>query len=239
MKSNNFFSVLQHKNPFLSIVGWLNVGLLLIFLGLYSFDTRTILGISPWIKPIKFSVSIVVYLWTMVLVLDCLKGVSKKVKTYSFWIGWAMVIEIALITLQSARGTTSHFNIVHTLDMIIFNVMGVFILINTIVLIMITIDYFRLSVKLSPEMLWAIRLGLILLLLASFEAGFMLGLNKHTVGAADGSKGLPLLNWSTRFGDLRIAHFVGMHAIQLLPLLVLFNQKLNIFKNPKSKKQWL
>ena len=90
----------------------------------------------------------------------------------------------------------------------------------------------------DPALGWALRLGLILTVLGASTGGLMTRptaaqianarathqmplSGAHTVGAPDGGPGLPLTGWSTRHGDVRVPHFIGLHAWQVLPLFVL------------------
>jgi hypothetical protein len=67
-------------------------------------------------------------------------------------------------------------------------------------------------------MVAAIRYSIVIFLVGNAIGGYMLARGSHTVGAADGGPGLPFVNWSVIAGDLRIAHFIAIHAIQIVPL---------------------
>lgn len=75
------------------------------------FEPRTVLGQSTWAKPAKVSISIALYLATMLWMLgfDTLRPrLSHIVLTAS---AWMLLIETVVIVLQAARGSSSHFNV--------------------------------------------------------------------------------------------------------------------------------
>jgi hypothetical protein len=199
---------------------WWNVALLAVSVAALPFDRRTILGLNPWIKPIKFELSVIVFLVTIALMLWALDGPGHA--RAKVWLGWgfgvAMIVENTIIALQSARGVRSHMNFETHLDAALFATMGVFILFNTVLAAWLLVLWSRTSAGLPPAVVWGIRLGLAMLLAGSIEGVRMVTHGSHTVGAEDGLPGLPFVNWSTRYGDLRVAHFFALHALQLFPL---------------------
>jgi hypothetical protein len=214
-----WLSELYARNPVLATTGWFHWALVAVLILIYPFDSRTILGISPWIKPMKFASSIAIYVWTLGWYLHYLSGRKRLVRIISIGVSALMFGEMTLITLQAARGTTSHFNVATPLDAAIFATMGSMIGSNTVLVAVALILFFVTKTEIPRAYLWGIRLGMIVFLLASVEGVFMVIHGSHTVGAPDGGPGLPFVNWSRQHGDLRVAHFVGMHALQVLPLI--------------------
>ena len=129
-----------------------------------------------------------------------------------------MLVENSLIFMQAARGVSSHFNITTAFDGIIFSIMGLFILINTFLILYTIILFFTQKIELETSLLWAWRAGLLFFFLGGISGGIMSGTLHHTIGAVDGGPGLPFLNWSTLAGDIRAAHFITLHGLQAIPL---------------------
>ncbi len=198
---------------------WWNAGLLVLSVVALPFDQRMILGLNPWIKPIKFELSVIVYVLTLLLLMRTLSEDSRwsELRRRMGWgFGVAMVVEISLIAVQSARGVRSHMNYTSWFNGLAFSVMGIFIVLNTILLAMLFLLFVKARLRRPAAEVWGIRLGLLMLLAGSVEGVLMVTGGGHTVGAADGGAGLPFLNWSTAHGDLRVAHFFALHALQLL-----------------------
>jgi hypothetical protein len=182
-------------------------------------DDRLILGINPWIKPAKFLVSVAIYFLTLSWMVPRIEG-YRRVTTVIAWVAIAtMVTENVLIIMQSARGTTSHFNIASLFDAMVFQTMGVMILFNTMAIVWLLVLFKRSPKPMPRAQLTGIRLGLLLFIIGGLQGGMMVTTMGHSVGVPEGGPGLPFVNWSTEGGDLRSAHFVGLHALQVLPLL--------------------
>ena len=166
----------------------------------------------------KFYISIGIMSWTISWLAYYLTN-QKKVLVYSWVVVITMVVEMIIISFQSARGQQSHFNVSTPFNGILFSIMGVSITIFTLWTAYICLLFFlQKEFSISKTYLLSIKLGLILFILFALEGWVMVGKLSHTIGAADGSPGLPFVNWSKEYGDLRIAHFFGMHSLQILPL---------------------
>ena len=213
-----FFSELYRRNPLLTLVGWLHVlALLATLVGLLS-DDRTVLGLNTWVKPMKFMASIAVFLWTIAWFSRYVRRPRWAMKTVSIVMSASLVIESACILLQAARGVRSHFNFATDFDAAIFQTMGAMIGINLLMVVVVLFLFGRPTARLAPSYLLGIRAGIVVFLVGGAIGGYMIVRGGHTVGAVDGGPGLPMLNWSTVAGDLRIAHGVALHALQVLPL---------------------
>jgi hypothetical protein len=147
----------------------------------------------------------------------------KLISAFNLTLILVLSFENIYITYKAFLGQLSHFNVSSSFNGTMFSLMAVAISILTFFTAYLTILFFVQSFPtLSSGYLWGIRLGLLFFVVFAFE-GFLMGAKlSHTVGAPDGGAGILLTNWSKTHGDLRIAHFLGMHALQILPLLGYF-----------------
>ncbi len=198
-------------------------------------DPRTITGAPAWMKPAKFAISTALYAFTMAWMLRHITGHRRLVRLIGWGTAAVFALELALIVLQVVRGVRSHFNFTTPFDAAIFSTMGAAITFGLVLNILAAVLMFRQRLT-DPVLAASLRLGLAITAvgagvaflmtqptaaqLASMQAGGMpLEIGAHGVGVADGGAGLPIVGWSTTGGDLRIPHFVGLHALQILPLL--------------------
>lgn len=213
------FRELYRRSKILTVTGWIHVVLLAGLLAILPFDSRLVMGINPWIKPSKFAASIIIFVWTVAWLLEYPRLSSRAKAIISRGISISMLVEIVCIVTQAARGTTSHFNQSTPLNAAIFAAMGLTIVFSTVLMLALLIYFFKGKFDIARPYLWGIRSGLAIFLVASAIGGVMVAHKSHAVGVDDGGPGLPFVNWSTQGGDLRVAHFLGLHALQLLPII--------------------
>lgn len=224
----DFIINIKERNETLFFFGLLNLLLALAFITLSKTTAIEVQGVNAWYKPVKFSLSIFIYSFTMAWY--CYYLPTFNINIFNWSIVLLFGFEIAYIAFQAAQGEMSHYNSSTPLHSFLFSIMAFAASAATIYTAYIGILFFKNNfIELPDYYVWAIRLGIVLFVIFSFE-GFLMGSRlSHTVGDADGGNGLPFLNWSTKYGDLRAAHFFGMHALQILPLLSYY-----VLKNTKA-----
>ena len=223
----NFIETIKYRNEPLFYFGLICLVLAVLFLLFTKTSGILVGGVNAWNKPFKFAFSIMLYSWAMAWY--CYYLPSFNISLFN----WAVIIllgfEIIYITIQAWRGQPSHYNMSSTLYLVLFQLMG---LAATLVTLYTGYIGFLFFVTNFPDMplayIWGIRLGIVIFVIFSFEGALMGARMSHTVGGKDGGIGIPLLKWSKEFGDLRVAHFIGMHALQVLPILAYY-----LLKNTK------
>lgn len=219
MRRRHLIAELYWRNPPLALLGWLHVLLFLAALAAYATDERLVGGVNTWLKPMKFMASFALYLWTIAWFSKYIARPRVRLRVLSLVLATTILIETLCLLLQAMRGTQSHYNTGTDFDAAIFQCMGIMISIAMLVTLIMLFLLARPSVRLPPAYLWGIRFGILIFLTGAASGAMMIAKGSHTIGAVDGGAGLPLLNWSTVAGDLRIAHGMSIHGIQILPLV--------------------
>jgi hypothetical protein len=186
-------------------------------LALALYDPRILAGQNVWIKPIKFTLSFSLYFITLGWLLSYLPA-SRSVTRIAWITSLAILFEAPILILQAARGVPSHFNTSTPGDTALFYLMGAAAFTQVGMLAWSLLIYHRSPVALPPLVAQGVRVGMATLLLGMLPGLAMIALNQHSVGFDDAGANLPILRWNTAGGDLRIAHFLGLHALQILPL---------------------
>jgi hypothetical protein len=209
----------------LGIAVLVSVVLLVAGLVALAVDGQTIGGEAAWVKPTKFAIAITLYLLTLREMLRAVHGHRRTLTVFASVVVAALAVEVVWIDVQVVRGTTSHFNTGAPFDAAAYAAGGVSV--SAVFVATVVIGVLALRTRgLDAGVAAGIRWGLGLCVLGMVEAVSMLGNGRtstttgaHTVGAADGGAGLPVTDWSLHHGDLRVAHFVGLHMVQALPVL--------------------
>lgn len=196
----------------------------------WAIDGRTFAGADVWIKPLKFDVSVAIYLATLAFFVPMASEAFRR-SAAGWFVVWGSIgtslFELVYITWRASRGEASHFNIATPISAALYALMG--------------IGALTLSAA-GPVLAWGVargggarggarpfhpayRLAVVLGLLLTFALGVTGGaamsvVASHSVGAVrPGDPVLPVVGWSRTVGDLRVAHFLGLHAQQLIAMI--------------------
>jgi hypothetical protein len=221
MSLKHVFNTVKNHSPLLYWIVIVHLVLAIVSITSSFMDDRTLMGVNVWMKPLKFSISVAIYILTVGFLMTLYPFSKKKKNLINNIVCWTLLIELGLIIYQASGGVQSHYNISNPFDGLIFTAMGILIAINVIIMALFIFETIRLKLKTPKLLQWAILLGWVIVFFGSWVGGQMISEMSHNIGVEDGGPGLPLVNWSTIAGDLRVAHFFGLHGLQIIPIFAL------------------
>jgi len=223
----DFLTQLKNRNETLFYYGLLCLILSLVFIVLTKITDTQVYNVNAWYKPFKFAFSTFLFAWAMAWY--CYYLPNFNIKLFNWTVIILLGFEIVYIALQASKGQLSHYNLSTPVYAVLYSMMALAASAVTIYTVYIGLLFFTNTFPDLPNYyLWAIRFGIILFVIFSFE-GFAMGSRlNHSVGAINDNSSWFIIGWSKTVGDLRVAHFIGMHALQVLPVLSFY-----VFKNTK------
>ncbi len=223
-----FLQELKFRNPTLFLFGLGCLVTAFVFFALSKNTNTQVYGVNAWYKPLKFALSTWLFSWTMAWYCYYLANFNIH------YFNWSIIIllgfEVVYISIMAGRGTISHYNTTTPFYSLMFTLMALFATLATLHAAYVGYLFFTQPFPELPNYyLWAIRLAIVIFVVFSFQ-GFAMGARmSHTIGALNDNSNLFIVGWSKTVGDLRVSHFIGMHALQVLPILSFY-----VLKNTKA-----
>ncbi|MBX0288086.1 hypothetical protein EGH22_17275 [Halomicroarcula sp. F28] len=206
---------LKSRNP---VLFWTTVASSLLFVGALvgiAADPRTVAGgEAVWFKPMRYAMAMALFTGTLAWLTPHFTLSERVLRATSWAVSGGVLFELTAIAGQAARGVDAHFNHTTGFDRLVYLLMGVVIASMTLLVAALFVAGTWTGFDVHPAFSLGITLGGLLFVVGSFEGGAMSALTTHTVG---GGYTLPVVGW-TLVGDFRVAHFVGLHSLQVLPL---------------------
>ncbi len=216
-------SELLERQPLLGSYGLALLALAVLTTFAQLIDPRTLDGgVNVWVKPTKFFVSVGLFALTSAWFFGYVRPERRRSWTMRLTVAALIVsasFELVWISWQASQGVGSHFNLSTPFTALMFSLMGLFALILTGTALPLAWEIARRpAAGLRPDFVVAVATGLVLTFILGTTVGAYMGSNgSHAVGPEGAN--LPIFGWNRQGGDLRIAHFLGLHAQQAIPLI--------------------
>ncbi|MDY7579619.1 hypothetical protein RGU70_14985 [Herbaspirillum sp. RTI4] len=194
-------------------------------------DQRALDGVNVWMKPLKFALALAMHFATFFIIVICLpnqSGDSYAMTVTASVSAFAGIAELGYIALQAGRHRNSHFNLATPWEALAYRLMGL----GSIALISPAILIGVVLCTQPPPWPSAVIAGTAASLFLGFGLTLLTGLS---MGArmshfndqqGNSQRTMWLTGWSLDRADLRPAHFLGTHTIQVVPLAAIMASRL-------------